>query len=418
MASATYFYVISEDSTRFLPTAAHAEYQQEVPAGDSPLICTLSSTHSAEKPISIGECWMVIGQCKKSARVRLTDQSHGPYISCCSCQNHHNLPCFGSSNSSVATFSGEFQYNMALKQPAVIKVPDDDFPNSGPQNPVEAQSYRDQLDAIMSMFSDFLADDWKDALRSTVMSLKKLMVKHWQQIAKADMDVVLQSIHDSNCVYLWQHLTTEGVDMAEPVTDIPEGWTFLRQLPEKVWKTEVWELIMSCFDHLLEAHTHMSSFAANISSLAKIANPETFDMVMKAVARLMIQVNVPEHYLSPVQDPPLKTTAEECLSRLEKVILPWPASLTQEPQYRPTRLLAAVVWLHLKCKFFSMVALPRRLALHLRCEPNSCQSCCQVRFTLVDPLELPRANISGLTPWPMREMSLVMSLPLHPPSKK
>ena len=97
----------------------------------------------------------------------------------------------------------------------------------------------------------------------------------------------------------------------------------------------------------------MSSFTANISSLAKIANPETFDMVMKAAARPMIQVNIPEHYLSLVQDPPPKTTAEECLSRLEKVILPKPTSLTQEPRYRPTRLLAAAVWLHLKHKFFN-----------------------------------------------------------------
>ena len=172
-------------------------------------------------------------------------------------------------------------------------------------------------------------------------------------MAEANVDVVLQSIHDSNCVYLQQHLTTEGVDMAEPVTDVPEGWTFLRQLPKKVWKTEVQELIVTCFDHLSEAHAHMSSFAANISSLAKIADPETFDMVMKAAARPMIQVNVPEHYLSPVQDPPPKTTAEERLSWLEKVILPQPASLAQEPQYGSTRLLAAAVWLHLKCKFFT-----------------------------------------------------------------
>ena len=32
---------------------------------------------------------------------------------------------------------------------------------------------------------------------------------------------------------------------------------------------------------------------------------------------------------------------------------PQPSSLTQEPWYRPTRLLAAVVWLHLICKFFN-----------------------------------------------------------------
>ena len=172
-------------------------------------------------------------------------------------------------------------------------------------------------------------------------------------ITLKNVDVVLRSIHDSNCVYLWQHLTTEGVNVVEPVTDVPEGWTFLRQLPKKVQKMEVQELIVLCFDHLLEVHAHMLSFVANISSLAKIADPETFNMVMKAAARPMIQVNVPECYLSLVQDPPPKTTAEECLSRLEKVILPWPTSLTQEPWYGPTRLLAAAVWLCLKCKFFN-----------------------------------------------------------------
>ena len=81
---------------------------------------------------------------------------------------------------------------------------------------------------------------------------------------------------------------------------------------------------MTCFDHLLEVHAHMSSFVANMSLLAKIANPKTFDMVMKAAAQPMIQINVPEHYLGPVQDPPPKTTAEECLSQLQKVLLPSP----------------------------------------------------------------------------------------------
>ena len=77
-----------------------------------------------------------------------------------------------------------------------------------------------------------------------------------------------------------------------------------------------------CFDHLSEAHTHMSSFVANMSSLAKITDPETFDMVMKAAARPMIQINILECYLSPVQDPPPKTTAEEKLAQLERVLLP------------------------------------------------------------------------------------------------
>ena len=174
---------------------------------------------------------------------------------------------------------------MASKQPEIIKVPDDDdFPDSGPQNPVEAQSYRDKLDAIINTFSDLLADNHKDALRSTITSLKKLMVKHWWQMAEANVELVLKSIHDPSCVYLHQHLTTKGIDVMEPVTEVPEGWNFLRQLPEKVWKTEIQELIVMCFDHLSEAHAHMSLFVANMSSLAKIADPKTFDMVMKAAA--------------------------------------------------------------------------------------------------------------------------------------
>ena len=85
--------------------------------------------------------------------------------------------------------------DMASKQVEIIEVPDDDpddFPDSGPQNPVEAQSYRDKLDDIMNTFSDLLADDCKDALRSTITSLKKLMVKHWRQMAEADVEVVMR----------------------------------------------------------------------------------------------------------------------------------------------------------------------------------------------------------------------------------
>ena len=163
----------------------------------------------------------------------------------------------------------------------------------------------------------------------------------------------MKSIHDPSCIYLHQHLTMEGIDVTESVTEVPKGWTFLRQLPEKVWKTEVWELIVMCFDHLSEVHAHMSSFVANMSSLAKIPDPKTFDMVMKAAARLMIQINIPECYLSLVQDPPPKMTTEERLSQLERVLLPRAASLAWEPWYGPTQLLVAAIWLHLRCKFFN-----------------------------------------------------------------
>ena len=46
-------------------------------------------------------------------------------------------------------------------------------------------------------------------------------------------------------------------------------------------------------------------------------------------------------------------TAAEHLSWLEKVLLPRVSSLTWELWYGPTQLLAAAIWLHLKCKFFN-----------------------------------------------------------------
>ena len=74
-------YIISEHSTMFPPTAAHAEYQQWVPAGDFPLIYNISSAHHTQKLIRDSECWMVIGWCKKMTRGQQMDQSHEPYIS-------------------------------------------------------------------------------------------------------------------------------------------------------------------------------------------------------------------------------------------------------------------------------------------------------------------------------------------------
>ena len=48
-----------------------------------------------------------------------------------------------------------------------------------------------------------------------------------------------------------------------------------------------------CFDHLSEVHTHMSSFAANMSLLVKICDLETYDMVLKVTAMPMIHARPP-----------------------------------------------------------------------------------------------------------------------------
>ena len=105
-----------------------------------------------------------------------------------------------------------------------------------------------------------LENDWKDALRQTVSSLKCFMAKHWRAMAEGDIEAVMKSVHDPGCLFLWQHLTPEGVDVTEPRTKIPLAWEFLRQLLEKKRKTEVGELITMAFDHLSEAHRHIITY--------------------------------------------------------------------------------------------------------------------------------------------------------------
>ena len=148
--------------------------------------------------------------------------------------------------------------------------------------------------------------------------------------------------------------------MTEPASDIPEGWEFLKtktktSLPEKNRKHEEHQLIISTFDHILEVMAHASMVAANISVLGKIMDPQAFDLVLQAAARPLVQINVLDRHLSPVQDPKPASTAEEVRQKLEKKLLPHSdcASIVHKTRNSPTRLLVAALWLHLRWKFIN-----------------------------------------------------------------
>ena len=67
---------------------------------------------------------------------------------------------------------------------------------------------------------------------------------------------------------------------------------------------------------------HASMAAANISALGKITDPQMFDLVLKATVRPLVQINILERYLSPVQDPKPASTTDEVRQKLEKKLLP------------------------------------------------------------------------------------------------
>ena len=104
--------------------------------------------------------------------------------------------------------------------------------------------------------------------------------------------------------------------MTEPDVEMEEGHDFIRNLPEKARYKEEIDLIINTLDHGSEAHTHMSSMCTNLSSLAKIMDWQTFQMVLKATVRPLMQVNMPEHFLNPIEDTKLQMSAEK---QMEKV---------------------------------------------------------------------------------------------------
>ena len=109
-------------------------------------------------------------------------------------------------------------------------------------------------------------------------------------------------------------------------------------------------LIISTFDHLSEGCAQMSMACANISSLGKIADRETFDTVLKVAIWPLVQVNVPAQYLNPMEDPKVKTAAEITLQKIESMVLPREDApgIVKSPRNGPTHILVAAVWLKMQ----------------------------------------------------------------------
>ena len=110
---------------------------------------------------------------------------------------------------------------MAVKDvPPVIDLLDEEeeeWPDAGAQNPEEAQQYIDKINNIFDHLLELIYEDKKDALGTMIRNFKKLVVKQWEMMGDADVDVVLRTIKDPATVYLRQHLTR-----GESMSSIPQ----------------------------------------------------------------------------------------------------------------------------------------------------------------------------------------------------
>ena len=96
--------------------------------------------------------------------------------------------------------------NMALKDATpMIELPDEEeeeWPDTGAQNPEEAQQYVNKINNIFDHLSKLIHEDKKDALGMTIRNFKKWIVKQWAMMGDVDIDIVLHTIRDPATVYL------------------------------------------------------------------------------------------------------------------------------------------------------------------------------------------------------------------------
>ena len=96
---------------------------------------------------------------------------------------------------------------------------------------------------------------------------------------------------------------------------------------------------MAIFDHITDAQLEASLAAANISSLVRIANAETIDMVLQAAAKPPVQINIPKKYLNPTRAPKPETSKDKRKEKIATHLLPRGDALTicSRPQNIPTK---------------------------------------------------------------------------------
>ena len=237
----------------------------------------------------------------------------------------------------------------------IVEEEEEEWPEAGAQNVAEAEQYQDKINNVFDTLSILIHQDTKTALSDTIQNFKKVITKQWDSMGAADTDVVLRTIKDLTALYLRQHLMAGGVEVVDPPEEIPSGEEFLRKLPERTRQAERTAFITDIFEHAAQAHQHLLEVCANVAALAKITDKTTLMTVINGAVQPLVQLNVPEGFLNPLEDRKAPSSEEEKREKVKKTVLPVPDAtcLKHEPRNGPTRILTAAVWLKLSRKYFN-----------------------------------------------------------------
>ena len=116
-------------------------------------------------------------------------------------------PCFGVANqvAPLLRFESRTLTVMTDKVDPVVELveeEEEEWPEAGAQNVVEAEQYQDKINNIFNHLSILIHQDTKTALSDTIHNFKKVITKQWDSMGAADTDVVLRTIKDPTALYL------------------------------------------------------------------------------------------------------------------------------------------------------------------------------------------------------------------------
>ena len=224
----------------------------------------------------------------------------------------------------------------------------------GPFNVREAEDYKMKLDKLFEEFTTMLRNNDKEALETTIKNVKRHIEGMWGDMTGARVDVTVLTIKDPACTLLRESIDQDPVTTSDPNEDIPMGEDVLKTIPEAQKKT-VKEDCINLFESLCTATQHISIAMANLASLAKNTDPETFRIILKASARPLVQINLSDEILDPTHDKPTKPQQEAREGRTKQDILPDAnnARLKREPANSSTRLLTAAIYVKLRKHLFN-----------------------------------------------------------------
>ena len=81
----------------------------------------------------------------------------------------------------------------------LIEEEEEKWPEAGAQNVKEAEEYVDHINNVFDHLSTLIHEDTKTALGQTIRNFKKVVMRQWETMGDADVDVIPPNDQGPHC---------------------------------------------------------------------------------------------------------------------------------------------------------------------------------------------------------------------------